>query len=109
MSDKEAVRLKYRYLDGLMGFYFGEDWFDEYESDEAAAIADYLTHTQEVDRREALGELDRMRSEAESPDAFERDFAYLCWAYRPAGGPTPYREFADRLAAAISTSLERQP
>jgi hypothetical protein len=109
MSDRDSIRTKYRYLHGLLSFYFGQDFFDEYHDDEEAAIADYVGRTEEVDRREALGELDRMRADAESPEAFERDFAYLSWAYGPLGGPTPYREFADRLAAAISASLERRP
>ncbi|MDX6255709.1 MAG: CdiI immunity protein [Frankiales bacterium] len=109
MTDRDRVRLKYRYLDDLMGMYFGEDWFDEYDTDEKAALADYVRRTNDTRRRAALGELDRMRADAESPEAFERDFAYLSWAYGPLGGPTPYREFADRLAAAISASLERRP
>lgn len=109
MNDIEArdlVRLRYRYLFKLVVVYFGEDWFDEYESDEAASIADYIRRTEEVDRRETLNELDRMRDESESPEQFERDFRYLSWAYGPPGGATPYRDFADRLADRIRASLD---
>jgi hypothetical protein len=106
LSDRDRVRVSYRYLEHLMIVYFGEDWFDEYESDEAASIADYIRRTEEVDRRETLNELDRMRDESESPEQFERDFRYLSWAYGPPGGATRYRDFADRLADRIRASLD---
>jgi hypothetical protein len=103
---RDLVRLRYRYLFKLVVVYFGEDWFDDYDSDEEAAMADFLSHTEEVDRRETLNELDRMRDESESPEQFERDFRYLSWAYGPPGGATPYRDFADRLADRIRASLD---
>jgi hypothetical protein len=105
-TERDRVRVRYRYISQLMGMYFGEDWFDEYESDEAASIADYIRRTEEVDRRETLNELDRMRDESESPEQFERDFRYLSWAYGPPGGATRYRDFADRLADRIRASLD---
>jgi hypothetical protein len=106
MSDRATIRLRYRYLYGMLGFYFGQDWFDEYQSDEGAAVSAYIRETEEVDRRETLAELDRIRADAESPEAFERDFRFLSWAYGPLGGPTPYRDFADRIADRIRASLD---
>jgi hypothetical protein len=105
LSDRDRVRLTYRYLDTVMAIYFGQDMFDDY-ADEEEAMADLLRGRREVDRHETLAELDRFRETSESPEQFERDFGYLSGAYLPPGRPTPYRDFADRLATAIRASLD---
>jgi hypothetical protein len=104
LDGKHQVRVRYRYLFDFLIVHFGEDWFDEYP-DEAASIADFIAHAPADQRQGTLGELMQMVRETPSPDQFERDFHYLCWAYRPGIGPSVYREFADRIAEQLQASL----
>jgi CdiI immunity protein len=86
--------------------YFGQDFFDDYDDNEQLAIDDFIRRTNEAHRCGTLAELDLIRAKAESPEALERDLHYLAWSYRPPGHPTPYRDFADRLADRIRASLD---
>lgn len=106
LPEREQVRLTYRYLQQMLVIYFGEDWFDDYDGDETATFADFIRSTNADRRAATLDELDRIASAAQSPEVFERQFAHLSPGHRPDGDITPYRDFADRLAAAIRASFE---
>ena len=92
-------------LGQLIGIYFNEDWFEEFET-EADALADYNARFSTSARRQALAELIELRQVDMTDEQLGAAFSDMGSAYGPRGPWQPYHDFTDRLIALLSGSLQ---
>jgi hypothetical protein len=104
MAESSEAHDEYPELFQLVAGFFNEDWFDDY-ADEAAAVADYVSQTTEEVRREALGEMRRLRTVSTSEPALAETMSKLGSGYSPRYPPTPMGDFLDRLIRALEDSI----
>ena len=104
MNERDRLQRQYRYLDAMLGFYFGQDCFDPWP-DEASTMAQYMRSNDEERRRATLDELLELRRVTANDAKMDHAMKTINPWYGPDGGNYPLAEFADRLIAYIQASL----